>query len=216
MTTLFRLDTSIRTDGSVTRAVADTLEAQLVAELDGVTVVRRDLGLASLPGEAWGHAVQGGFTETPSAEQRDARALAAGLADEVADADAVVVASPLYNFGVSLQAKTWIDLLITDPRFGPGTTPLAGRPGFLVVAKGGGYSAGSPREGWDHGTGYLRRILADVWGLDLEVVEAELTLAEVTPAMEGLRDLARQNLDDAHATARSVARGASERMVGVA
>lgn len=213
MTTLFRLDTSIRTDGSVSRAVADTLENRLVDELGDVTVVRRDLGLEPLDGSAWTRAVHAGFSDAPTEAQQDAVALARGLADEVVDADAVVVASPLYNFGVSLQAKTWIDLLITDPRFGPGTTPLAGRPGFLVVAKGGGYDPGTPREGWDHGTAYLRRILADVWGLDLEVVEAELTLADVTPAMEGLRGLAREKLDAAHDAARSAAGGVRGRLV---
>lgn len=214
MTTLFRLDTSIRTDGSVSRAVADTLQGRLLDELGDVTVVRRDLGVAPLPGDAWTHAVQGAFSGSPSAQQQEAAAVATTLADEVADADAVIVASPLYNFGVSQQAKLWIDLLITDPRFGPGTTPLAGRPGFLVVAKGGGYAPGTPREGWDHGTGYLQRILADVWGLDLQVVEAELTLAETTPAMAELRDLARQNLDDAHVAARSAADQVTARFVG--
>ena len=55
--TLFRLDASIRTKGSVTRAVADTVTTAWQAEHPGVTVVRRDVGTAPLPAEAWTTAV---------------------------------------------------------------------------------------------------------------------------------------------------------------
>lgn len=40
--------------------------------------------------------------------------------------------------------------------------PLAGKPAVLAIVRGGNYSAGTPREGWDHATSWLRRILADV------------------------------------------------------
>jgi FMN-dependent NADH-azoreductase len=70
-----------------------------------------------------------------------------------------------------------------------------------VVVRGGGYGPGTPREGWDHGTPWLRRILADVLGLDLHVTEAELTLATVNPAMAGLVDKAAESLEAAHVTA---------------
>ncbi len=213
MTTLFRLDASIRVDGSVTRAVADTLQSEIAEQVGDLDVVRRDVGLDPLPGDAWSLAATAGVTPTPSAEQQQATALATTLADEVAAADALIVASPLYNFGVPAQVKTWIDLLITDPRFAPGQeSAVAGRPAFLVLARGGGYGEGTPRHGWDHATGYLRRILGDVLGLDLDVVETELTLAEVTPAMAELRDLARANLAEAHDTARSAARSVTLRL----
>ena len=52
------------------------------------------------------------------------------------------------------------------------------------------YGAGTPREGWDHSTGYLVRILGDVWGADLTVVEREFTLVGVTPALDACTDLA--------------------------
>jgi FMN-dependent NADH-azoreductase len=71
----------------------------------------------------------------------------------------------------------------------------------VVVSRGGGYGPGTPREGWDHGTGWLVRILRDVWGADVSVVEAELTLAEVVPAMAELRPLAAQKRAEAHEAA---------------
>ncbi|GAA3226539.1 NAD(P)H-dependent oxidoreductase [Pseudonocardia petroleophila] len=188
---LFRLDSSIRVDGSVSREVADALENAYVEQHPNATVTRRDLVADPLP-NVWPVAAFAGFTpeDQRTDEQRAALAVAAGLADEVLRADVVVVATPLYNFGVPAHLKAWIDLLITDPRFAPGASPLAGRPVTLVVARGGGYGAGTPREGWDHATPYLVRILADVWGADLTVVEAELTLAPVTPAMAELVPLA--------------------------
>lgn len=205
MTTIFRLDSSIRTDGSVSRAVADTLEASIV-ETEGpdTTVTRRDVALNPIASDVWATAAFAGFVpETDwTPEQKAARTVAAELADELVAADVVIVAAPLYNFGVSAHLKTWIDTLITDPRFAPGTETIKGRPAFLVVARGGGYGEGTPRAGWDHATDYLRRIFGDVLGLDLDVIETELTLAEVTPQMADLVDLARQQLAESHDAAR--------------
>jgi FMN-dependent NADH-azoreductase len=47
-------------------------------------------------------------------------------------------------------------------------------------------------------------MVADVWGADLTVVERELTLAEVTPAMEPLRPLAAQMHEKAREAALTV------------
>jgi FMN-dependent NADH-azoreductase len=218
VSTLFRLDASIRQDGSVSRAVADTIESTLLTELGGSTVVRRDVAADPVDPHVWGAAAFAGYTpeDQRSPEQRAALATAASYADELAGSDAFVFAAPLYNFGVSQHFKTWFDVVTADPRFGPGTRTLAGRPGFLVTTRGGGYGAGTPRAGWDHATGWMRRVLEDVWGLDLEVIETELTLAEVTPAMADLRDLARRQLADSHDAARHAARSVTVRLRSVA
>src|SRR5258706_2643972 len=149
---LFRLDTSLRTEGSVGREVADTAEAAWLAEHPGGLVVRRDLGTDPVLVTDWMDAVAGSGTQASERTPRQVAAanLTATLAEEVLEADAIIVATALYNFGVPAQLKTWVDLLITDSRFAPGAEqPLAGRPGLLVVARGGGYGPGTPREGWD-------------------------------------------------------------------
>jgi FMN-dependent NADH-azoreductase len=69
---------------------------------------------------------------------------------------------------------------------------LAGKPAVLVTVRGGSYAAGTPREGWDHATPWMRRILEDVWSLNLDVVESEFTLVGVNPALDQFKDLARQ------------------------
>lgn len=203
--TLFRLDTSIRTDGSVSREVADSLQrAYTDQHPHAAVVVHRDVATEPIPADLWSVAAVGGHVpaEQRTPAQRDAAALAAALADELLAADGIVISTALYNFGLSQHLKAWIDLVIADPRFGPGTTPLTGRPVTLVVARGGGYGAGTPRAGWDHATPYLLRILADVWAAEVTLIEAELTLASTVPAMAGLIPLAEASQSDAHGRAR--------------
>jgi FMN-dependent NADH-azoreductase len=183
---LFRLDASIRTEGSISRQIADIVEEAWREGDPSDSVVRRHLGTDPVPATAWPAAV--GAAATPenerTPEQRAATALAAALVDELIGADALLFAVPLYNFGVSQHFKAYVDLVITDPRMSPGVEPpLAGKPAELVVVRGGSYAAGAPREGWDHSTGWIRRILEDVWHLDLQIVETEFTLAAVNPAM---------------------------------
>lgn len=211
---LFRLDASIRTEGSVSREVADTVEKVWRSEHPHAPVVRRDLGLEPLP-PVWRDAVAGSRTpaEQRTPEQAEAVALSESLVDELLDADAYLFAVPLYNYGVPQHVKAWIDMILANPRATSGTEPLlAGRPGVLVLVRGGGYGPGTPREGWDHAGPYLRRIFAELWGLDLRVAEAELTLAGVVPAMESLIGLAEESRRDAHVVADGHGRTIAQRV----
>ncbi|GAA2637343.1 NAD(P)H-dependent oxidoreductase [Dactylosporangium fulvum] len=198
---LFRLDASIRVAGSVSRALADTAEHAWRAEHADPVVTRRDLGLHPLPADAWASVARTGFDpEAPSAPE--AAALITELGAELLSADAYLFAVPLYNWSLPAHVKTWIDLLLLHPDLGlRGDQPIAGRPAVLALSRGGGYGPGTPKEGWDHVTPYLKRILGEVFGLDLHVAEAELTLADVTPAMAPLRGLAAESLRNGHANA---------------
>lgn len=189
---LFRLDASIRAEGSVSRAVADIVEASWRDGSPDGDVTRRSIGLAPLASDAWGHALSSKGLEQSewSDAQRDAVALATTLADELLGATSFLFAMPLYNFGISQHFKTWLDLVMTDSRFATGARPLAGRDAVLVVARGGAYGSGTPREGWDHATGWVRRILDDVWGMVLHVVETEFTLVGVNPALDQFKEQA--------------------------
>ncbi len=203
--TLFRLDASIRVAGSASREIADIVEAEWLAVHPGDTVQSRHIGVDVLPSDAWAQAVSAaGVAEADrTPEQKAAVALAASLVDEILAADAILLAVPLYNFGVSQHFKTWIDLVITDPRAaagGPGV--LVGKKVVLCVVRGGAYGAGTPREGWDHSTSYLQRIIADVWGADLTVVEREFTLVGVNPSLDDFTDLAASLHQGALASAR--------------
>lgn len=203
MANLLRVDASVRTDGSVSRAVADSATEAWQTEHRAGTITHRDLSAQPLPTQTWGLGVASAYSpaESWTPEQRDARQLVTTLADEVLHADLLVLASPLYNFGVSQYTKVWIDLLICDPRLGPGSTALQGKPALLVVSQGGGYRAGTPRHGWDHSTSYLERVLGDNFGMTVDTVVVDLTLAGVNPAMSHLVDAAAQALAEAHESA---------------
>jgi FMN-dependent NADH-azoreductase len=200
--TLFRLDASINPATSSSRAIADIVESEWLAANPAGAVVRRDLGTEPLAAGAWTSALRAGWTPEAdrTQEQTTAIALAAGLAEELRSADAVLLAVPLYNFGIPQHVKTWIDVVIAGAK-SANEALLAGKPVVLVVVRGGAYGAGTPREGWDHSTGYLRRIIGDVWGADLTLVEREFTLVGVNPALDDFKDLAGQLKDAAHAAA---------------
>jgi FMN-dependent NADH-azoreductase len=197
---LFRLDASIRREGSTSRAIADIVETAWLEGRPAIPVVRRSIGLDPVPSTTWALAVNARRADatTWSDEQREAVALATTLVDELLAAEALLFAVPLYNFGISQHFKAWVDVVITDPRMAASAgRPLAGRPAALVVVRGGAYGPGTPREGWDHASGWMRRILEDVWGLDLHVVETEFTLVGVNRALDQFADLAAKMRRDA-------------------
>lgn len=208
---LFRLDASIRVEGSASREIADIVEAEWRAGNPAAPVTRRHVGTEPLPAPAWGAAVAGSYlpADQRTPEQAEALALAATLTDELVDAEALLFAVPLYNFGVSQHFKSWVDLVITDPRAAAGGDPvLAGVPTVLATVRGGAYGPGTPREGWDHSTPYLRRILCDLWGADLTLVEREFTLVGVNPALDAFAEQAAamhaQALDAARVAGRAL------------
>lgn len=196
--TLLRIDASIQGGRSASSELADVVLAEWSAERPDEPVVRRHLGRDPLPADAWATAV--GAAYTPAEQRTEAEAAAVALAGELAGelrgADAVVLALPLYNFGVSQHAKIWIDLAIAGGA--QGEKLLDGTPTVLLTTRGGAYGSGTPREGWDHSTAYLRRILAEVWGADLTVVEREFTLVGVNPALDEFADLAATMKQVAH------------------
>ncbi len=192
---LFSLDASIRAQGSVSREIAAIVEGSWKEVHPDGSVTHRQVGLSPIPSTLWANAVFAPYTpeEQRSDEQRKAIAFATELADELITSDSLLVALPLYNFGISQHFKTWVDVAITDPRLAAsGDRPLAGKPAVLVIVRGGAYGPGTPREGWDHATGWVRRILEDVWGLNLRIVEAEFTLAGQNPALDEFIELAAQ------------------------
>lgn len=111
---------------------------------------------------------------------------------------------------MSQHVKTWIDLAIAGAA--PGSRLLDGTPVVLVTTRGGAYGPGTPKEGWDHSIGYLRRVLADVWGADLTVIERELTLVGINPALDGLADLAAIAKQQAEQAATEAGRSLADRL----
>ena len=197
MTHLLHIDSSIRGDASVTRKLSARATAVWRAAHPDGTVTYRDLGRNPLPHlDAAGGLAAMLPRDQHTAAQAESWALTELLISEVKEADTIVLGLPLYNYGAPSSVKAWVDHLIApglsiDPETHAGL--LGGRDFVVLASRGGGYAEGTPREGWDHAEAWLPHGLA-VTGLEPRFITAELTLAEVTPAMADLIPLAAKSL----------------------
>lgn len=198
---LYRLDASINPATSHSRALADLVEAEWTSEHPDSAITRRDIGTDPLPATTWRTLVLSGMTADPdlTEEQRSARALATTLADELIETDAILLAIPLYNWGVAAHVKSWYDVTYTDDRIKSGA--LAGKPVVLASVLGSDYRPESGKAHWDHSTPWLRHVIENIWKADLLVVQRQLTLVGVNPAMDGLKD----DAVEVHAAAQQLA-----------
>jgi FMN-dependent NADH-azoreductase len=199
--TLLRIDGSILGPNSASSELADLALAEFVAVRPDVPVVSRHLAQSPIASDAWQTAIGAGYTpeDVRTPEQKAALELAATVASELRDADVAVLALPLYNWGVSQHTKTWIDLAIAGGE--SGERLLDGKYVLLITTRGGSYAPGTPKEGWDHNIEYLRRILVEVWGANLTVVEREFTLVGVNPALDAFTEAAALIKKEAHEAA---------------
>jgi hypothetical protein len=103
---ILRVDASGRQAGSVSRALADRVVAHLSAGASGPEIIRRDLSRKppAFVDASWIEA-----TFTPPGQRLDSHRQALAASDEMADelqrADVVVIATPVYNFGVPATLK---------------------------------------------------------------------------------------------------------------
>lgn len=195
---LLQIDSSIQGERSISRRLTARAADVWRAAHPGGTVVYRDLGANPLP--HLDH--ESGLARMVPPEQHTPAqaaswALTKELVGEILAADTILLALPLYNFGPPSTVKSWVDHLIAgglsyDPATGEGL--LGGRELIVLASRGGGYSPGTPREGWDHAEGWLPHGLS-MTGLTVDRhISADLTLADVNPAMAELREIAADSL----------------------
>jgi len=95
-------------EASISSRLAEAHAAQLAAAYPGAAIVRRDVGAVPIPHLT--HATVAAIKGTPATEaELAARALSDALIAELVEADLVVIASPMYNFGISSTLKAWFD-----------------------------------------------------------------------------------------------------------
>jgi FMN-dependent NADH-azoreductase len=202
MAHLMHIYSSIQGERSVSRALtARAADAWRAAHADG-TVTYRDLAAQPLPhldAESGTARMVDPAAHTPA--QARSFDLTKLLIDEILAADAVLLGLPLYNFGPPSSVKSWVDHIVArglsiDAETGEGL--LGGRDFLVLAARGGGYGPGTPRAGWDHAEPWLPHGVS-LTGLHPRFITAELTLADVNPAMAELRPLAAESLAAAHA-----------------
>ena len=115
--------------------------------------------------------------EKRSPAEAKALALSDALVDELAAADVVVLAVPMYNFGLPSSLKAWIDHIVRPGRtFSYGEKGpeglLKGKKAVVVVARGGVYSEG-PAQQLDFQESYLRAVLGFIGITNVHVVRVE-------------------------------------------
>lgn len=224
--TLLHLDSSVsRSADSVSRQLT-ALFADIWRESHGADGYRhRDLSADPVPliGPAYaalGQRVERQGVVPPgkvaalvecAAEERE-WALTRPLISELLTADTVLLGVPMYNFSVPVTLKAWVDRVsfpgvFTDPD--SGESLLRDTRVVVVMARGGGYGPGTPREGFDFQTPYLRAYFRNLGVADehLHLVAAELTRAEDIPQLAGFKGLAATSLAAARAQVTALAAG---------
>lgn len=172
---ILQINASARSAGANSTRLADTVTAHLVARNPGATVELRDL--ASHPHPVLDEPSLGAlFTpaEQRTPEQAARVALDDALITQVQAVDAIVLGVPMYNFGVPVQLKTWIDAIaragVTFRYTANGPEGLLkGKKVYVALARGGLYRD-TPA---DSQTPYLKSVLAFLGMTDVEFIFAE-------------------------------------------
>ena len=111
MTKLLRIDASARASGSLTRALADDFTESWLAKHPKDQLTWRDIRRNPPPfiSEDW---IAAAFAKDRSPAQTRLLALSDEMIAEVADAEIIVLATPMYNYGMPAALKAWFDQVV--------------------------------------------------------------------------------------------------------
>lgn len=172
---------SILGAGSVTSEVVDAIHTAFLAANPNAKHIVRDLGSNPLPHLS--AAVLGDVrSETPSANEATVAALTA--IQEVLESNTLVIAAPMYNFGVPSNLKAWFDHIAHPGKTFQYTATgpeglLKGKNAIVVVATGGKYSEG-PAKPFDSVEPYMRTVLGFLGITEVQFLRVEgLAMGEV-------------------------------------
>jgi FMN-dependent NADH-azoreductase len=172
------IEASPRGAESASRQLTDKIRKRLSALYPGAHVVERDLAKDPLPHLDY-PTVKAIFTKDPVQAEalKEVLCLSNRLTEEVLSSDILVIASPLWNFGLPSSLKAWIDHIVRPGKTfrytAGGAEGLAvGKKAILVLASGGVFTDG-PWKLWDTEEPYLRLILGFIGITDVKTVRAE-------------------------------------------
>ena len=188
---ILRIDSSPRRMSSVSRELADVLQQKLEAQGNTITA-QRDLYYEELVTLGNEDRVNGFFTppEAQTDVQKDAVAGSNELAIEFANADAYIIAAPMYNFGVTAGLKTYIDLIsragISFNYLPEGPIGLLKNKKAYVVVTTGGTPVGSEV---DFVTPYLKTFLGFLGITDVTFIVADLVNVNLEEGIAKAKDV---------------------------
>ncbi|MDO9598547.1 MAG: NAD(P)H-dependent oxidoreductase [Azoarcus sp.] len=142
---ILQINASARSEGANSTRIANTVVTRLQAANPDATLTVRDL--AKTPHPVLDEAALGAlFTpaEQRSPEQAARVALDDGLIAELQAADVIVLGVPMYNFGIPVQLKAWVDAVarsgVTFRYTANGPEGLVkGKKVYVALARGGRY-----------------------------------------------------------------------------
>lgn len=171
---LLLVNASARNADSVSRSLADELVSELQQAESPLEIIQRDLVEAPPFIDAdW---ITANFTpeEERTADQRETLADSDALVAELKAADTLVIATPIYNFGIPAALKAWIDMVararLTFRYTEKGPKGLLNNKRAYVVVASGGTEVGSDI---DFATGYLRHVLGFLGITEVEIIAAD-------------------------------------------
>jgi len=195
MNNILQINSSLYNGKGESSKLATEFVAQLRVGNPQAKVVVRDVAKNPLP--HLDEARFGAFLAKPEArtpEQREVVRQSDALIDELKAADAIVIALPMYNFGVPSQFKAWVDHVaragVTFKYTDKGAVGLlTGKKAWVFATRGGLYAGTAA----DTQTAYVKQFLAFVGITDVEFVYAEGLAMGEAPRNQGIAR-ARQDL----------------------
>ncbi|WP_114953890.1 FMN-dependent NADH-azoreductase [Sphingosinicella terrae] len=201
MNNVLIVTSSAQAGESVSTRLADDFASALLARHPGAKIVRRDVGTEPIP-HLTPATVAGVRAEPRTEAEQEARALSDRLIAELQAADLIVIASPMYNFGMSSTLKTWFDHVLRArvtfryTETGPEGL-LKDKKAIVIESRGGLYSEG-PAGVMDTQEPHIRTLLGFMGIDDVEWVRAERL---------GFPDAAEASIGQAAARLRSLGGG---------
>ena len=178
MASILHINSSVRTQGSISRQVTAEFINQWKAAHPGGTAVERDLAARPVP--HLNEQMMGAFftpAEQRSPEQAETIKLSDALVAELFAADVIVIGAPMYNFSISSTLKAWIDHVaragVTFKYTESGPVGLVtGKKVYVCTSRGGVYSEG-PGKAMDFHETYLRGVLGFIGLTDVTFIHTE-------------------------------------------
>ena len=172
---ILQINASARREASNSTRVANSIVARLQATNPAARLTLRDLAVTPHP--VLDEAALGAlFTpaEKRTADQAARVALDDALIAEIQAADAIVLGVPMYNFGVPVQLKNWIDAIARNgvtfryTEQGPEGL-LQGKTVYVALARGGSYRGTAA----DSQVPYLKTVLGFLGMTEVHFIYAE-------------------------------------------
>ncbi len=177
MPTLLKIDSSPRGGNSISRQLGDQFAQEWQQAHSGASIIARDLATTPLPfiDTQW---IAGAYSPVDQHTEQHKAALKVSdeLIHELETADHILITTPMYNFAIPAVLKAWIDHIVRINKTFSNTSGayaglLKNKKATVIIASGGAY-AGTPAEGYDQETPYIRSILAFIGVTDATFVRA--------------------------------------------